>query len=274
VTDETRAGAEPETPAEQPSDAAETSAAQPTATTDPETGPKTLEAEQPVEDEARPGKAPAEKAAPREAAPREASREAAGKDGEEKAPAKAAPAKAAPAKPAATVPPGPDAHPLVAEVMKKAPLVWVELLGMPAAPAWCVWIDGALYIVSGPGEQPVPGLADASRASVVVRSADTLARIVRWPAAVRRVQPGTEEWDAAVPTLLGKRLNLAGAEDAAKRWAAECVVNRLEPAADPDQAGASLPATGHRAAPPATPAATRTTVPYTVGRGRGRRRQH
>jgi hypothetical protein len=179
-----------------------------------------------------------------------------------------------PKKPAPKTPPGPDSHPLVAEVMKKAPLVWLEIAGHGASPAWCLWIDGALYVVSGPGEQPVPGLADATRVDVVVRSADTLARIVRWPAAVSRVRPGTEEWEASAAALLAKRLNVPDAESAIARWASTCVISRLEPAGDPDELDATLPATGHRAAPPATPAATRTTVPYTVGRGRGRRRQH
>jgi hypothetical protein len=183
-------------------------------------------------------------------------------------------AAAEPAKPVPKTPPGPDSHPLVAEVMKKAPLVWLEIAGHGASPAWCLWIDGALYIVSGPGEQPVPGLADSTRVDVVVRSADTLARIVRWPAAVSQVQPGTEEWEASAAALLAKRLNVPDAERAVARWASTCAISRLEPAGDPDELGSTLPATGHRAAPPTTPAATRTTVPYTVGRGRGRRRQH
>jgi hypothetical protein len=165
-------------------------------------------------------------------------------------------------------------HPLVAEAMKKAPLVWLEIAGHGTSPAWCVWNDGALYVVSGPGEQPVPGLADSSRCDVIVRSGDTLARIVRWPAAVSRVEPGTEEWDAVVPTLIPKRLNLADAETAADRWARECHVSKLVAAGDPDEAGETLPAGALRTAPPTTPAATRTTVPYTVGRRRGRRRQH
>lgn len=167
-----------------------------------------------------------------------------------------------------------DLHPLVAEAMKKAPLVWVEVEGQRAAAAWCVWSDDAAYVVSGPGEQPVPGLADTDRCGVIVRSGDNLARIVRWPAAVTRVRPGTPEWDAAVPGLLAKRLNLADAENANARWAAECVVSRLAPAGAPDQVGETLPDDRHGAAPPATPAATRVTVPYTVGRARGRRRQH
>jgi hypothetical protein len=167
-----------------------------------------------------------------------------------------------------------DVHPLVAESMKKAALVWVEIDGQAASPAWCVWHEDSAYVVSGPGEQPVPGLAQATACHVVVRSGDTLARIVRWPAEVSRVTPGTPNWEAVVPTLIGKRLSLADAENAATRWAAECTVSRLAPAGSPDEMGEALPDHGHRATPPATPAATRTTVPYTLGRARGRRRQH
>jgi hypothetical protein len=166
-------------------------------------------------------------------------------------------------------------HPLVAEAMKKAPLVWLEIDGHRPAPAWCVWHEGAAYVVSGPGEQPVPGLADATRCQVVVRSGDTLARIVRWPAAVGTVEAGTPEWDTAVvSTLMPKRLNLADAENAADRWAAECRVSRLTPDGAPDEVGDTLPTASGAVAPPTTPAATRVTVPYTVGRPRGRRRQH
>jgi hypothetical protein len=165
-------------------------------------------------------------------------------------------------------------HPLVAEAMKKAPLVWVEPDGHGSTPAWCVWHEGSAYVVSGPGEQPVPGLAGAARCQVVVRSGDTLARILRWTAAVTTVEPGTPEWDAIVPTLLPKRLNLADAENAPARWAAECRVSRLTPDGPPDEVGDTLPTASGAAAPPATPAATRVTVPYTIGRPRGRRRQH
>jgi hypothetical protein len=165
-------------------------------------------------------------------------------------------------------------HPLVAEAMKKAPLVWVEIEDHRPAPAWCVWHEGAAYVVSGPGEQPVPGLAEAARCRVVVRSGGNLARIVRWPAAVERVEPGTPDWDAIVPTLLPKRLNLTDAETAAARWAAECRVSRLTPDGAPDEVGDTLPTASGAVAPPTTPAATRVTVPYTLGRPRGRRRQH
>ena len=47
---------------------------------------------------------------------------------------------------------GPMESPLVDEVMRKAAVVWLTVpAGGAAYPVWCLWIDGALYVVSGPG---------------------------------------------------------------------------------------------------------------------------
>ena len=46
--------------------------------------------------------------------------------------------------------------------MKRAAVAWLTVPGQPGPyPVWCLWLDGALYVVSGPGEQPAPGLAGA-----------------------------------------------------------------------------------------------------------------
>jgi hypothetical protein len=139
--------------------------------------------------------------------------------------------------------------PIVAEAMKKAAVAWVAAPGQPATALWCLPLDGGLYVVSGPGEQQAPGLADADTAVVTLRG-DHGGRIVTWPAAVTRVAPETDEWQAVAPQLAGKRLNAPGTADAlAARWAAECVVQRLTPAGEPIEAGAALPDTGHAEAP-------------------------
>jgi len=161
--------------------------------------------------------------------------------------------------------------PLVVEATKKAGLVWIAAPGQPrATAAWFVWADGghgdAVYLVTGPGEQPAPGLAEAAECAVSVPSSDKHGRIVTWTAAVRRVEPGGAEWDAVVPGMLTKRLNLAGSDGAAARWAAECAVLRLAPTGEVSEAGASLPA-GSQAAPPApSPARTAARVPFTLHR--------
>ncbi|WP_089156496.1 hypothetical protein [Micromonospora sp. NBS 11-29] len=120
--------------------------------------------------------------------------------------------------------------PLVDEAVKKAAVCWVSSGGGPAYALWCLPLDGALLVVTGPGEQSAPGLADADAAEVTLRG-DHGGRIVTWPARVTRLRPGTQEWDAAAPLVAAKRLNASGsATDLVARWAAEgCTLSRLAP---------------------------------------------
>jgi hypothetical protein len=159
--------------------------------------------------------------------------------------------------------------PLVDEAMKKAAMAWVTVPDVgPAYPVWCVWIDGALYVVSGPGEQTAPGLAQTATACVTVRG-DHGGRIVTWPASVSRVTFGTDEWDAVAPQLAGKRLNATGTtEEIATRWAAGCVVSRLAPAGAPIEAGPTLPDASLAAPPPPTPAVRAARRPFRLHRVR------
>lgn len=142
-------------------------------------------------------------------------------------------------------------HPLVAEALKKAAVAWVTVGDRPARALWCHATDDALWVVTGPGEQDAPGLEWASEALVTLRG-DHGGRIVTWPAAVTRVDPGSGEWAQAVPQLAGKRLNAStGAETLVARWAAECAVNKLSPVGNPVEAGSTLP-DGSLAEPPRT----------------------
>jgi hypothetical protein len=176
-----------------------------------------------------------------------------------------------------------DVHPLVDEAMKKAAIAWLSVRSgrtdedrpprtsgrtARANAVWCLWADGALYLVSGPGEQPAPDLASSAAVEVTVRG-DHGGRILTWPASVRRVEPGSEEWDRVAPQLAGKRLNARGtAEETVARWAAECVVSCLTPVGTPSAAGPSLPDGSGAAPPPPTPAARRTANPFRLHRVR------
>ncbi|MFD4621290.1 hypothetical protein [Streptomyces sp. NPDC058475] len=155
---------------------------------------------------------------------------------------------------------------LVEEATKKSGLIWVRS-GGPAAPQghevptralWHVWHDGAACLVGdGPGEQPLPGLADGGDAVVTVRSKDKGGRLVSWSAKVVELSPGSPEWEAAVGELKGKRLNAPDGEAMPERWARECRVLRLEPSG----ATAEL-SDGSLAAPPLpSPATTRQPIP-------------
>ncbi|MFE0703454.1 hypothetical protein [Streptomyces sp. NPDC058872] len=151
---------------------------------------------------------------------------------------------------------------LVEEATKKSGLVWVRGTG-PARALWHVWHDGAAHLVGdGPGEQPLPGLVDGGTAEVTVRSKDKGGRIVAWTATVRELAPGTEEWDAAVAELKGKRLNAPDGEAVPERWARECRVVRL----DPRSSRTDFPDGSLAAVPLPTGANTRRPVPAALPR--------
>ncbi|MFB7937419.1 hypothetical protein [Streptomyces sp. NPDC056049] len=158
---------------------------------------------------------------------------------------------------------------LVEEATKKSGLVWVRGTG-PARALWHVWHDGAALVVGdGPGEQPLPGLADGATAEVTVRSKDKGGRIVSWTAAVRQLVPGTEEWDAAVAELKGKRLNAPDGEAVPERWARECRILRL----DPRTATTDLPDGSLAAVPLPSGATTRHPIPAALPKLLFRRRR-
>ena len=97
--------------------------------------------------------------------------------------------------------------PVVAEAARKAAVLWVGVAGRPPVAAWPLWRDGATYLLTGPGEQPLPGLAGATACTVTARSPDTGAAVATWTAAVARVDPAGEEWAAVFPALRAARLN-------------------------------------------------------------------
>jgi hypothetical protein len=160
--------------------------------------------------------------------------------------------------------------PLVTEAIKKAAVAWVSADGAPAIALWCVPFEGSLLLVTGPGEQSAPVLADAATATVTLRG-DHGGHIVTWPASVTRVAPDTEEWASAAPLVAGKRLNASGStEQVVERWARECVLLRLTPSGPPTEAGGTLPQDRQGAPPRPTPAARPTRKPFRLHRVRRR----
>ena len=124
---------------------------------------------------------------------------------------------------------GPD--PLVEHATRRSGLVWVALDGDPVEhPVWHVWAGGALLLVTGGAEQPLPGARGAERAVVAVRSFDRQGDLlVRWTADVEHVAPGTPRWQEVVPALHESRLNAPDGERQPERWARESLVLRLVP---------------------------------------------
>ncbi|MFI8087331.1 hypothetical protein ACIF9R_03305 [Streptomyces sp. NPDC086080] len=160
---------------------------------------------------------------------------------------------------------------LIEEATKKSGLIWVKGSGGPARALWHVWHEGAACVVGdGPGEQPLPGLADGGPAEVTVRSKDKGGRLVSWSATVVEAAPGSQVWTATVAELKGKRLNAPDGEVMPERWARECRVLRLEPTG----ATSPLPGGSLAEAPLPTPATTRQPAPAGLPRlllGRKRR---
>ena len=107
--------------------------------------------------------------------------------------------------------PGPARPALIAEATKRAGLIWITVPGRRPQPAWHVWrgapgSPGAAYLLTGPGEQPDPGLATASQVTVTVASKDSGGALARWTAAVTRIDPASAEWAEVLPALLAGRL--------------------------------------------------------------------
>jgi len=161
----------------------------------------------------------------------------------------------------------------VAAAMKKAGLVWLSWPGRPRhRPAWFVTVDGSYVVIAGrddTAEQPLPGLAEAGVADVVVPAKPATARVLRWNATVRRLDPGSEEWTAAAQVLRSARLNAADLGNQLERWRAGCDLLVLEPTGRVAEGGYDdLPPA---APPPGSPATTRTRLPRVLHR-RSRRR--
>jgi hypothetical protein len=172
-------------------------------------------------------------------------------------------------RPSASAPASADLAALVEEATRKSGLVWVNGRGL-----WHAWVDGALVLVGGPGEQPLPGLSDGGSASVTVRSKDKGGRLVSWDARVTLLHPQGGDWQAAVAELKGKRLNSPDGEGIADRWARECEVFRLTPVGLPGEHPGAMPSSSGAAVPLPTTATTRKPVPAGLPRllaRRGRR---
>jgi hypothetical protein len=157
---------------------------------------------------------------------------------------------------------------LIAETTNKAGLVWVRASGPhhTSQPMWHVWHEGAVYVLTGGSEQPVPeGLAD--RVFVTVPGKNNGPRLVTFEASVEVVDAASETWAAVEPQLLSGRLNLPDAETAAQRWARECTLYRLVPTGEVAETPDEPTRASHAAPPPPTPATSQVTRPLHV-RGR------
>ncbi|MEV0591533.1 hypothetical protein [Nonomuraea cavernae] len=115
----------------------------------------------------------------------------------------------------------------IEEGAKKSGILWLTL-DRPRL-AWHAWHDGGIYLVTGGGEQVLPGLDALDRVRVTLRSKDNGARLVDFEAAVRVVDQAAEP--DAVAALAKERLNAPDSVHLTDRWARESTVLRLTPTA-------------------------------------------
>lgn len=124
-------------------------------------------------------------------------------------------------------------HPLVEEAAKKAAIGWFAVDGGPAYALWCMPHEGDLCLVTGKGEQELPGISEESSVTVTLRG-DHGGAIVTYETSVTRVRPDMFRWAELAPQLAAKRLNASGtAEEVVARWSRECSIWALTPASDP-----------------------------------------
>jgi hypothetical protein len=157
---------------------------------------------------------------------------------------------------------------LFGEAAGKSGLLWVDVPGDRAWPVWHAWADDTVFVVSGPGEQPLPWLPD--EVVLILRSKDTGGRLLSVRATVRTVSPGDPQWETATEALKASRLNAT--DDLVTRWAQSCTLRALRPFGAPLEAPGSY-GDGSGAAPvPPTDATTTGWRPWHLG-GRPTRRR-
>ena len=156
---------------------------------------------------------------------------------------------------------------LVTTLMEKSGVLWIDIPGDRAWPAWYAWGDGTAYVLTGPGEQRLPWLPP--EVALALRSQDSGGRLVKVRASAEVLGPASPDYESALTALQAGRLNAA--PDAITRWRETCSVIALSPFGAPLETPEDLGAFAGRAVPASTPATTANWRP-THWRGRGKRR--
>lgn len=154
---------------------------------------------------------------------------------------------------------------LTSELGKKTGVCWLRYDGRDHA-AWHIWLDDALYVVSGGNEQPLPGLEEVTSLEVVMRSKESGGRLLTWVGAVSVVDPSDPLWEPVTAALVSDRLNLDDLATAAADWAEHSVVSRIVPTDRVVESPGSLGDEAHLATPRVTKATTRGALPRVLHR--------
>ncbi|MGH2783790.1 MAG: hypothetical protein ACRDJ1_00835 [Actinomycetota bacterium] len=101
-------------------------------------------------------------------------------------------------------------------------------------PIWYGYEQGRVYVLTGTGEQDIPGLAGSSKhVRLIVRSKDVQSRVGD-VTCVSQTMPKDKNWERiARELLLGRRLNLHDGDKAVDRWKKDCEIVMLTPVITP-----------------------------------------
>jgi len=98
-------------------------------------------------------------------------------------------------------------------------------------PIWYGYDEGRVYVLTGDGEQQVPGLTDRTSIRLLARSKDKRSLVADAECTVTTL-PKDDEWERIARDLLvGRRLNLRDGEAAVSRWRDTCEISLLTPVA-------------------------------------------
>ena len=116
--------------------------------------------------------------------------------------------------------------------LSKSTIAWVAVPQddgtVVTKPVWYAYEEGRVYILTGPDEQEIPGLAGPSKhVKLIVRSKDVQSKVGELEC-VTQVVPKDKEWERiARDLLLGRRLNLVDGEKAVDRWKSDSEIVML-----------------------------------------------
>jgi hypothetical protein len=117
---------------------------------------------------------------------------------------------------------------LVTDLAKKSGLVWITALDR-TYPVWHELVDGAICVVGGGSEQPIPDVDNDDKVLLLLRSKTNRQLVATVQATVEVLTPESSTWEEVTAALKSGRLNLLDSDHAIERWARESRVLRLVP---------------------------------------------